>query len=192
MVSGNDPNSGDLIPPGSARGNRPRMLGARRENPDAPPRPAARPATAAAPHRISGNSASRKSRVLFVCIGNSCRSQVAQAFARAYGTDVIESESAGVSPATMVAPQTKQVLAEWNLQIDDQFPKGLEIIRHQPFDLIVNMSGIPLAPVGMRVVNWAVPDPMGQRDAIHRSVAVQLEGMVMQLILELRTAAKSK
>ena len=105
---------------------------------------------------------------------------------------LIESESAGVSPATMVAPQTKQVLAEWNLQIDDQFPKGLEIIRHQPFDLIVNMSGIPLAPVGMRVVNWAVPDPMGQRDAIHRSVAVQLEGMVMQLILELRTAAKSK
>jgi arsenate reductase len=132
---------------------------------------------------------SRKKKVLFVCIGNACRSQVAEAFARAYGSDIIEAQSAGVSPAPMIAEQTRQVLAERNLQIGAQFPKGLEIIRHEPFDMVVNMSGIPVKLPGARMVEWNVPDPMGQRDVVHRTVAAQLEGLVMRLILELRAEA---
>ncbi len=183
MVSDDSFKPGEINKPGGPRAERFRLLGPRRENPHAPKRAAA---PASPPKRTGG-----KRRVLFVCIGNSCRSQVAEAFARAYGSDVMEVHSAGVSPATMIAPQTRQVLAEWNLQIDQQFPKGLEIVRHQPFDLVVNMSGIPLTVPGAHVVNWAVPDPMGQRDVVHHEVAKQLESLVMQLILELRTASKS-
>lgn len=188
MVSGDDQTPGGLNRTGSARGQRYKLLGPRRQNPNAPPRlpePARPPA---GPSPYSQRPGAQKIRVLFVCIGNACRSQIAEAFARAYGSDIIEARSAGVSPATMIPPQTRQVLAEWNLPSDTHFPKGLEIIRHQPFDLVVNMSGMPVTLPGTRVVEWAVPDPMGQRDVVHRAVAQQLEGLVMRLILELRTA----
>jgi arsenate reductase (thioredoxin) len=187
MVSGDD-RKPRVNPPGSARGQRHKLLG-RPENPNAPPRVPVQPIPQGFPGPRSSRPAAAKTRVLFVCIGNSCRSQVAEAFARAYGSDVMEAHSAGVSPATMIAPQTAQVLAEWNLPSDNLFPKGLEVIRHRPFDLVVNMSGMPVTLPGTRMVEWTVPDPMGQRDVVHREVAQQLEALVMRLILELRTAA---
>ena len=113
---------------------------------------------------------------------------MAEAFARAYGSDIMEVQSAGVSPATIIAPLTKQTLAERNLSIGDQFPKGLELVGHKPFDLVVNISGIPVTLPGARTVDWVVPDPIGRKDEVYRAVATQLEGLVMRLILELRTA----
>jgi arsenate reductase len=130
-----------------------------------------------------------KKRVLFVCIGNSCRSQMAEAFARAYGADVIEVQSAGTSPASIVAPLTKQILAERNLNIDGQFPKALDLMN-EPFDLVVNMSGHPLTFPNARVLTWIVPDPIGLKEEVYRSVASQIEGLVMRLILDLRSAAQ--
>jgi arsenate reductase len=112
---------------------------------------------------------------------------MAEAFARAYGADVMEVHSAGVSPATMIAPLTKQTLAERNLNMGDHFPKGMDIIRRQVFDLVVNMSGIPVTLPGARIVEWKVPDPIGQKASVYRAVADQLEGLVMRLILEMRT-----
>ncbi len=132
--------------------------------------------------------AAAKKRVLFVCIGNSCRSQMAEAFAEAYGADIMEVRSAGVSPASYIAPLTKQTLAERNLNIDDHFPKSLDSLRGQPFDVVLNMSGTPLKMPGARVIDWIVPDPIGQSEAYYRTVATQIEGLVMRLILELRTA----
>lgn len=175
--------------PGGVRGQRHRLLGPRRESPNAPPRsplPASR-ARADLSDMHPRRTKAAKKRVLFVCIGNSCRSQMAEAFARAYGSDVMDVQSAGVSPATMIAPQTKMVLAEWNLRIDDHFPKSMDIIRQQPFDLVVNMSGIPVVLPGARIVEWVVQDPIGQKESLYRAVASQLEGLVMRLILDLRT-----
>jgi arsenate reductase (thioredoxin) len=167
--------SGDSGKPGGIRGGRPRLLGPRRIDP------------AAASHAPK-KAALSKTRVLFVCLGNSCRSQMAEAFARAYGSDVVVARSAGVSPSMIIQPLTKQILAERNLSVDDQFPKGMEISREEPFDLVVNMSGFPVAVPGARVVAWPVPDPIGQEETVYRTVASQIEALVMQLILELRTA----
>ena len=130
-----------------------------------------------------------RKRVLFVCIGNSCRSQMAEGFARAYGGDIMVAASAGLSPATIIQPLTKQVLAERNVRIDDQFPKGMEIVTREQFDVIVNMSGqkLPLAP-GARVRDWLVRDPIGQTEPVYRAVAEQIEALVMRLILELRSS----
>jgi arsenate reductase len=130
-----------------------------------------------------------KKRVLFVCIGNSCRSQMAEGFARAYGGDVMLAASAGLSPAVIVQPLTKQVLAERNVRIDDQFPKGMEILTREQFDVIINMSGqkLPVAP-GIKVRDWLVLDPIGQTEAVYQGVAEQIEGLVMRLILELRSS----
>jgi arsenate reductase len=113
---------------------------------------------------------------------------MAEAFARAYGADIMEVQSAGVSPATYIAPLTKQTLSELNLNIDDHFPKGMDLMRRQHFDVVVNMSGVPVGPPGARVIEWTVPDPIGQTEAYYRTVATQIEGLVMRLIMELRTA----
>jgi len=144
-------------------------------------KPVAKPPAAPAP-------APAKKRVLFVCIGNSCRSQMAEGFARAYGSDIIEAQSAGLSPAVSIAPLTRQVLSEKNVRIDDHFPKGVEMVSRNPFDIIVNMSGTKLSIPGPRVIEWPVQDPIGQREEVYRSVAAQIEGLVMRLILELRSA----
>jgi len=128
-----------------------------------------------------------KKRVLFVCIGNSCRSQMAEAFAQAYGSDVMEVHSAGLSPAPVIAPLTKVVLAEKNLRIDEQYPKSLDFVSHHPFDIVINMSGAPFDLPPARMIEWPVKDPIGQKPEVYRTVAAQIESLVMRLILELRT-----
>src|SRR6516164_2102117 len=110
-------------------------------------------------------------RVLFVCLGNSCRSQMAEAFARAYGSDVLIPSSAGLTPAPIVAPLTLQVLAEKNIRADGQFPKELDPVAGEASDVIVNMSGYPLASLAARVVEWRVQDPIGESETVYRDVA---------------------
>ncbi|HEX5431599.1 MAG TPA: hypothetical protein VFW83_06515, partial [Bryobacteraceae bacterium] len=123
---------------------------------------------------------------------NSCRSQMAEAFARAYGSDVMAPSSAGLSPAATIAPLTHQVLQEKNLRADGQFPKPLEFVSREPFDLVVNMSGHPVSIGNAPVVQWVIPDPIGQSEAVYRSVAAQIEGLIMRLILDLRSAADQR
>jgi arsenate reductase (thioredoxin) len=113
---------------------------------------------------------------------------MAEAFARAYGADIMDVQSAGVSPASYIAPLTKQTLGERNLTIDGHFPKGMELMRGQAFDVVVNMSGVPVRLAGARAIEWAVPDPIGQSEDYYRTVTTQIEGLVMRLIMELRTA----
>ena len=55
--------------------------------------------------------------------------------------------------------------------------------------VVVNMSGVPLQLPGARTVEWTVQDPIGQKDTVYKNVANQIEGLVMRLILELRTGA---
>ena len=113
---------------------------------------------------------------------------MAEAFARAYGGDIMEVQSAGVSPASYIAPLTKQTLGELNLSINDHFPKGIDVMLRQHFDVVVNMSGVHVALPGARVIEWTVPDPIGQTESYYRTVATQIEGLVMRLIMELRSA----
>jgi arsenate reductase (thioredoxin) len=131
-----------------------------------------------------------KKRVLFVCIGNSCRSQMAEAFARAYGADVMEPLSAGLSPAAIIAPLTRQTLLDRNVRVEGQFPKGLELFPESQVDLVVNMSGAKLGLGALRVVEWQVQDPIGQSAEVYRTVASQIEHLVMGLILELRSPTR--
>ncbi len=131
---------------GGVRGGRHRMGGPRTITPRQEP------------PKISKPQPAQKKRVLFVCIGNSCRSQMAEGFARAYGSDIIDAQSAGLAPATSISPLTRQVLGEKNVNIDDHFPKGVEVVSRNPFDIVVNMSGTKLSIPGTRVIDWPVQD----------------------------------
>jgi len=134
-----------------------------------------------------------KTRVLFVCIGNSCRSQMAEGFARTYGQDVMVAASAGLAPAPGVAQDTVHVMDEKNIDLRDQFPKSFYATDLAEFDLIVNMSGFEL-PAGLTTParHWDVPDPIGEEYETHCEVRDLIERLVMGLILELRRAARNR
>lgn len=127
-------------------------------------------------------------KVLFLCIGNACRSQMAEGFARAYGKDVMVPASAGLSPAVMVPPLTIQVMKEKNISLEDAFPKDIGFLRGAQFDLIVNMSGqkLPTA-LPTPVEEWKVRDPIGKSEDIYRTIRDEIEGRVMNLIIAIRT-----
>lgn len=132
----------------------------------------------------------RPARVLFVCVGNACRSQMAEAFARTYGSDVMEAASAGLSPAIAVPPDTIRAMDEKNIDIRGQFPKSLIHLSSQKFDLIVNMSGRALPNFSTPVRVWKVPDPIFLDYEKLCEVRNQVESLVMGLILEFRRARK--
>jgi arsenate reductase len=128
-----------------------------------------------------------RKKVLFVCIGNSCRSQMAEGFARAYGDDVLLAASAGLMPASKVAPDTSRAMLEKNIDLRDHFPKHIRQLGRARFDLIVNMSGEELANApGETVVEWAVEDPVRFSYERHCEVRDEIERLVMNLVLTLR------
>jgi arsenate reductase (thioredoxin) len=130
-------------------------------------------------------------RVLFLCIGNACRSQMAEAFARAYGSDVLAPSSAGFAPALKVPQDTIRAMEEKNLDVRAQMPKSISELGGAQFDLIINMSGYPLPQVnGTPLREWDVPDPVVMDYEQHCRVRDQIEMLVMKLILELRREQK--
>ncbi len=126
-------------------------------------------------------------RVLFVCLGNVCRSQMAEAFGRHLGTGIIVSTSAGLTPGMMVDPVTKQVMAEKGLDLEMQFPKSIALAANKGVELVVNMSGFPLPP-GLQspTVEWKVPDPHTKPLHVHREIRDLVERLVMELMVEFR------
>ena len=130
-------------------------------------------------------------RVLFVCLGNVCRSQMAEGFGRHLGAAVFASSSAGLTPGMMVDPVTKQVMAEKGIDLESQFPKTISLAATKGAELVVNMSGYPLPP-GMKwpQLQWKVPDPHMKPVHVHRDVRDLVERLVMQLVLEFRTKRK--
>ena len=132
-------------------------------------------------------SAPRPLRILFVCIGNAYRSQMAEAFARALGRDLFVAESAGLSPVFELPEGTARVMQEKGIDISAQVPKPALSLDLKSYDLIVNMTGLPvpsLPPASTR--SWIVPDPVGQPDSALREVRDEIESLVMGLVLEKR------
>jgi protein-tyrosine-phosphatase len=131
-----------------------------------------------------------KKTVLFVCIGNCIRSQMAEAFARVYGKDVIEPSSAGVAPAGFIADDAIAVMAERGILMDGQFSKDL-VESGGPFDIAVNMSGETLpSALAREIRTWPVADPMGKKRVAYEQAAAQIENLVMALVLDLRVAQR--
>ena len=130
----------------------------------------------------------RKPRVLFLCTGNSCRSQMAEGFARALGGDRIEAQSAGIE-AHGQNPRAIAVMAEVGVDISGQESTRLVDEMLERVDLVVTVCGhadehCPVLPAGVKRVHWPLPDPAkatgteaeisdafrAVRDDIHRRV----------------------
>jgi len=80
-------------------------------------------------------------RVLFLCTGNSCRSQMAEGWARQLLAGKVEAFSAGTVPGAAVDPRAVKAMAEAGVDISGQKPKSLELYKGQVFDLVITLCG---------------------------------------------------
>lgn len=128
-----------------------------------------------------------KKKVLFLCLGNICRSPMAEALARKYGSDVLEVSSAGLTPALNNHAYTRAVLAEKNVDLGEHLPRKFRDVNPDDYDLIVNMSGSALPKnVGVPIEDWDVEDPYGGTQDDFREAREKIEMLVMRLILRAR------
>ena len=124
-----------------------------------------------------------KTRVTFVCTGNSCRSQMAEGFARYFGSDVLEIYSAGTHPANEINPAAAAVMKEAGVDLDGQYPKLLDDIPFET-DILVKMGcGVvcPFLP-SRHEEDWGLEDPVGKPIEKFREVRDIIKNKVIELI----------
>jgi protein-tyrosine-phosphatase len=141
-----------------------------------------------------------KVRVLFVCIGNACRSPMAEAVARQIASDIIEPSSAGLYPLGRLSPSTEETLSANGYSVAGLASKPLSRASIENADVIVNISGQPLddlvldlceadsSSLSQKIESWNVEDPYGAARAIYQRILEELESRVLLLASRLRTA----
>ena len=130
---------------------------------------------------------SKKTKILFVCIGNMIRSQMAEGFARHNAGAFVAAYSAGVRHTGTVSEEAAHVMSEKGIDIHRQYSKGLGDVPLEEMDYIVNMSGFPNesvfpASLGARVIAWQVSDPLGGSIDRFRKVRDEIETKVDDLL----------
>ncbi len=128
-------------------------------------------------------------KVLFVCMGNSCRSPMAEAIARRDAADAIEASSAGLAALGFVAEPTIEVLRERGYAVEELRSKGLRREMFEEADLVINMSGRPREGVFTgygKVQDWDVEDPYGADPEIYRRICEDIEARIGELAERIR------
>jgi arsenate reductase len=108
----------------------------------------------------------RQKGVVFICLGNACRSIMAEALARHLWGEAVVAASAGISPLGLIAPLTLQVLAEIGVSTSGLRSKGLEEIEFSAYHLAVNLTDFSLTNLlpstfSGRLLHRPIPDPYG-------------------------------
>ena len=128
-------------------------------------------------------------KVMFVCKRNSCRSQMAEGFARQLGTGKIAVTSSGLE-ASRVHPTAIQVMDEINIDISDQTSKPLTDFNPEEYDAVISLCGcgvnLPEAWVMREIFeDWQLDDPDGQPIETFHRVRDEIKERVEQLIAKL-------
>ncbi len=129
--------------------------------------------------------------VLFLCVHNAGRSQMAAGWLRHLGEDRVRVLSAGSSPSDAVNPAAVAVMAEVGIDISDATPHRWTDEELGASDVVVTMGCGDTCPVlpGTRYLDWPLEDPAGQGNAMVRVVRDEIEGKVRSLMAELGVRA---
>ncbi len=133
---------------------------------------------------------------MFLCTGNSCRSQMAEGIARASGKGLIEPCSAGVMPSE-VHPKTVQVMKETGRDISNQRSKGIDENLLNTMDMIITLCSsaeamCPMTPPRIRRIHWSIDDPKtatgSEEDVLNafRRARDEIKKQVTKLIEDIR------
>ena len=131
-----------------------------------------------------------KPTVLFVCIHNAGRSQMAAGYLRHLGGDRVEVLSAGSAPADAINPVAVQAMAEEGIDIAGEQPKILTNDAVKTSDVVITMGCGDTCPFypGKRYEDWVLDDPAGQGIDAVRPIRDEIRGRVEALLRELPTA----
>lgn len=124
-----------------------------------------------------------KKRVLFVCVENANRSQMAEAFARIHGGDAVEALSAGSRPSGVINPKAIRFMAELGYDLTRHDSKSLDEIGGE-FDAVITMGcgdNCPWIPAKRRE-DWGLPDPKHMDDPEYRVVREEISKRVKALL----------
>jgi arsenate reductase len=137
-----------------------------------------------------------RTKVLFLCIGNACRSQMAEAIAKHVAADVIEPSSAGMVALGEITKPTITVLDEHGISAQGQHSKSLRSEDMSAVDLVVNMTGRSgremFSEAAPPVEDWDVGDPYGFNLAVYRAIRDEIEARIDDLARRLREEANSR
>ena len=130
----------------------------------------------------------RPRRVLFVCVENSNRSQMAEAFARMHGGDTVDAYSAGSRPSGKINPRAIEFMGEIGYDLTSHYSKSLTDLPVVEFDAVVGMGcgdeGCALIPARRRE-QWDIPDPKAMAAGQYREVRDLIERKVKDLLASL-------
>ncbi|HPJ71293.1 MAG TPA: low molecular weight phosphatase family protein [bacterium] len=126
-------------------------------------------------------------KILFLCLGNTCRSPMAEGLARALGRGWLRPASAGLNPGTEVSPEAVAVMAEEGIDISGHRPRLLTSEAARETDLLGTLGvDLPAAmPAGGRRVAWDIPDPFGEGIAGFRATRDLIRGHLVDLLIDL-------
>ena len=146
----------------------------------------------------AGAPRSQRTRVLFVCVGNACRSPMAEAIARYDAADVMEASSAGLHPLGTTADMTRQTLMKNGYSANGLTSDLLTREDTDAADLVINMTGRTSEEVfrghrdQRKVEDWLVEDPYGGDPETYQRVFEGIRRRVNQLAMSLREKRVSR
>jgi arsenate reductase len=125
-------------------------------------------------------------RILFVCVENSNRSQMAEAFAHIHGGETVESLSAGSKPSGRINPKAIRFMQEVGYDLSTHSSKSLDDITGD-FDAVITMGCGDNCPwiASARREDWGLPDPRDMDDDRYRAVRDEISSRVKQLLATL-------
>jgi arsenate reductase len=130
-------------------------------------------------------------KVLFVCVGNACRSQMAEAWANHFGKDSVQALSAGTYPYGSIVDDTSAAMSEKGISVEGQWSKGLRAVPVADMDIVVRMGrevAVTLpADFKGHLIEWNIPDPYGCGMETFRTVRDMIGRQVLVLLADLLT-----
>ncbi len=128
-----------------------------------------------------------KIRIVFVCVENARRSQMAQGFAEVFGGEKVEVYSAGSRPSSQIDPLVIEVMEEKGIDLSAKYPKNLNDLPPIEMDYLVTMGCEETCPAlpAKEIVEWSIPDPKGQSIEFYREVRDMIEDKVKTLLTEI-------
>ncbi|OGP87406.1 MAG: hypothetical protein A2156_04000 [Deltaproteobacteria bacterium RBG_16_48_10] len=128
-----------------------------------------------------------KTKIVFLCIENARRSQMAEGFANAPGQGKLEVYSAGSSPSSQIDSSVIEVMKEKGIDLSNKKPKGLDDIPPVEMDYLVTMGCEKTCPavLAKKIIEWEIPDPEGKSIDVFREVRNVIENKVKALFEEI-------
>src|SRR5258708_10907692 len=135
-----------------------------------------------------------KPRVLFICIGNSCRSPMAESIARRDSSHIFDCSSAGLTPLGVVQKETIATLQSNGYPVEDLISNAINKDEWAAADLVINMSGYPKQRAFPRiewhkVEDWPVEDPYGSDPVVYQRIFEDIRTRIESLTARLGDGA---